>query len=359
MLDSRDGDMLDSTDGDLPDYRDDMELEEEIPEDKTSTVSLSEETPLPDVVSVSVSPKPDTRQSVSVETETEPREDTDAGTQCEAFMLTTPVTYAENGTQTDYDPDFAEHTAVLHEVKPRASQGTQMRTPSPSPPPPAPVCIDTACGPSTIDLIDPVRVYPTPLEVTPPQSPAKPPTRTKRQKSKGGADRRKLKSRGMNLHTAARAVSGKRSSSSSVRPAPGSGKSHPVLKNASRQTNKPINFPTRSLRGKPPREKWQIAAERVYVQQRQGRAKPVKSDKMVLGLKTAISEVKSFTLPPPAVYEVRTVIITGQGGQGSGTYLTPFNESLQLVVSFIFALFSPQRVLIYLFTYYYWSMTGQ
>ena len=334
----------DEEDVELPKHLDDAELEDEIPEDNTSTVSLESKEPnsttpakpsrqsvsvsvevpampAPSRTSVSVETETD-RHSVSVETETEPRIDMDAGTQCEAFMLTVKVTYADAGTQTDDDPDFAERTAVLREVKQRSTQGTQMKTPTPPPPsPPPPVCIDTACGPSTIDLIDPVPIVPPKpsppqREVTPPSrpSPPKKPSPPKaasaskgkgRGKSKPSAERRKLKSRGMNLHTAKRAQSGRKSSSSAVRPTVPSGKSHPILKNPP----KPINFPARPLKNRPPREKWQIATERIYMQQRIAKMKPAKSDKMILGLKTAVSEMRSFTTPPPAVYEVTKGIL--------------------------------------------------
>ena len=292
---------------------DDTELEDEIPEDNTSTVSLESKEP-------TTPAQPSRLQSVSVETETEPipKNDVNAGTQCEAFLFIVRVTYAEAGTQTDDDPDFEEVTAVLREVKPRASQGTQMRTPTPPPPsPPPPVCVDTACGPSTIDLIDPVPVMPPKQsppqrEFTPPSTATKGSSRAKsRAKSKlPGSDRRKLKSRGMNLHTAQRAVSGRKSSHSAYRPTPS--RTHPVLKSAAKgSAKKQINYPKRTIKGKPPREQWQIATERVYMQQRVTlSAKPSKTtDKTIIGLKTALSEVKSFTTPPEAVFEVTRGIL--------------------------------------------------
>ena len=345
----------DEGDVELPSHLDDRELEDEIPEDTTSTISLESKEPVrttpvkpstrqsvsvevpampaPSRASVSVETETDLH-SVSVETETEPEPRvstaTDhAGTQCEAFMLTVKVCYAEAETQTDDDPDFREETAVLREVKQRSSTGTQMKTPTPSPPPPPPpVCIDTACGPSTIDLIDPVPIVtpkpsPPQREVTPPQkttppkkktppkktSPPKKATNANKAKgkvtSKPVPEKRKMvktKSRGMNLQTAKRAQSGRLSSSSSVRP---SAKSHPILKSPT----KPINFPTRSMKNRPPREKWQIATERIYMQQRIAKMKPAKSNKLILGLKTAVSEVRSFTTPPPAVYEVTKGIL--------------------------------------------------
>ena len=288
---------------------DDTELEDEIPEDNTSTVSLESNEP--------ATPSKPSRMSVSVETETDPlpKNDVNAGTQCEAFLFIIPVTYAEAGTQTDEDPDFEEMTAVMREVKPRASQGTQMKTPTPSPPPPPPtVCVDTACGPSTIDLIDPVHFRPAP-DQTPPQREFTPPTskgasRAKsRAKSKAGADRRKLKSRGMNLNTAKRAISGRMSAHSAYRPT-STNKTHPILKtSAAAKSKKQINYPTRSIRGKPPKEQWQIAAERVNMQQRVTVKPSKKTNKTVMSLKTALSEVKSFTTPPTAVFEVTRGIL--------------------------------------------------
>eukprot|EP00116_Pleurobrachia_bachei_P006853 sb/3467115/ len=218
-------------------------------------------------------------------------------------MFVPALTYADAETQTDADEDYEDKTEVLRSVKLRTSQGTQMMERSPTP---TPVCVDTACGPSTIDLITPVTPAPEPTppplrEFTPP--PPKPPgTANRSANNKSRAKSRKLKSRGMVLHTAKRAVSGRRSSHASVRPPAGSaGKSHPVL------NKKQINFPV--MKNKGPKEKWKVAAERIYMQQRVAKVKPAKSDKAVLGLKTAISEIKSFTLPPPAVYEVTKGIL--------------------------------------------------
>eukprot|EP00116_Pleurobrachia_bachei_P005346 sb/3465608/ len=127
----------------------------EIPEDNTSTVSLESKEP-------PASKTPVTRQTSSISVGTDRLPDADAGTQCEAFMFVPALTYADAETQTDADEDYEDKTEVLRSVKLRTSQGTQMMERSPTP---TPVCVDTACGPSTIDLITPVTPAPEP---TPP-----------------------------------------------------------------------------------------------------------------------------------------------------------------------------------------------
>ena len=235
------------------------------------------------------------------------------GTQCESYV----PQYTEAATQTDPDDDYLDRTAVLREVRLRHSLGIGPSPPPVTPPPPTPPeLIDTACGPSTIDLIYPMEV---PKPITPPQREVTPPLLYKpiastsrgvsraqsraqsRARSRKTSERRKLKSRGMTLHTAMRATSGRKSLSSSKG-------SRPPSKSKVTAKKSPPTY-RRSMKGKPPVEKWHIAAERIYMQQRQRRVKPAKSDKLVLGLKTAISELKSFTTPPPAVYDVTKAVL--------------------------------------------------